>query len=70
MELYPTHLETTDVETILNSLLLTMSPKKDPLEGIQQRQLAIWVLANAVQLMQLDQRTALLKLAMQSLERK
>ncbi len=47
MELYPTHLEALDVETILNTLLLTISTKKD-VEGFQQRELVIWLLTNAV----------------------
>jgi hypothetical protein len=50
MEVYPTHLEATDPETMLNSLLLTISSKKD-IDGFQQRELVLWVLTNAVSLM-------------------
>lgn len=45
-----THLEATDVETILNSLMLTI-PAKTLGDSFQQREIVLWTLVNVVSCM-------------------
>jgi len=65
----PIHLEATDPELILNSLMLSLSAKKDP-EGSQQQELVLWIIANIIKHMEQIQCTILLRLVIQTLERK
>ena len=59
------HLEATDVEVMLNSLLLTIPTAKDEPEESQRHRLScVWMLKRLVELMQEEQRINLLKLCL------
>ena len=62
------HLEATDVEVLVNSLLLTIQNcKEEPLESQRQRLTCVWILGHCIQCMQQEQRTLLLKHTLQCL---
>ena len=62
------HLEATDVEIILNSLILTVPTSKDEPEESQRQKLSIvWIIQRFLQVMQDEQKIALLKLCLQTL---
>ena len=65
------HLEATDVEVILNSLILTIPTAKDePEESHRQRNSIVSVFNRFLKFMQDEQKVTLLKLCLQSLTQK
>jgi len=70
-ELNVAQLEATDVEIILNSLVLSIPTAKDePDESEKQRLSCVWTVQRLVELMQTGQRMTLLKLCLQTLRQK